>query len=239
MIDIDFTSANTDLKNKKLSAIFSADNFVYTLFDEQDTMVACRSMNDFRSFDSLVEELAPSSISIVVKTIHFGHFGDVSRIPFQSPAMKIEKLTGQEKWCAYEAPLTPRERNVRHFSTVLNHHYYLRSNKVFQIHFDQERIHFYLQKDGEIVLYNCYPMASYTDLLYYYTFISQSIDVDPNTVPLYLSGLIDRNSKAFIELAALHNDIRFISLDQFSIHTTRQDLRKHYYFDHFINILCG
>ncbi len=240
MINLRFQPISSSDKEVKLSAIFKADNFVYTTFDENDNLLSYHDAVNFDQF-SFIQERYPllKTVKVAVKTPFFGHFGDINRIPFDQNKMLIDKLTGSEIWCAYESPFTLEEMEVKHFSTLVHHHFYRSNQDVFFIHFDPDQMHFYVQKEGQIVLYNSYPFEKVDDLLYYHSFIAQSLDVDTQNIPLHFSGHIEFNSIAFSKLSPFHNVIKFIEASKdTSIVSTRSDLNLHHFFDHIANIKC-
>jgi hypothetical protein len=148
-------------------------------------------------------------------------------------------MTGQDIWAAYETPFTPKDQKTRHFSTLLHHHYFLNSREVFHIHFDKNQMHFYLQNNGELILYNIYPFDEVGDVLYYHSFISQCFELDTQNKELTISGMIEFNSKAHQALAPFHNIIKFAKFPIGDLITDRTDLRPYHFFDHFINMQCA
>lgn len=238
MINLKFDSDIAGVKDIKLSAIFEADNFVYTTFDQDNTMLSYNGGKSYKSFDSLIDNLQPSTIKVAVKSKMFGHFGDQERIPIEGQKY-IDKMTGKDIWCAYESPFTPKDVSVKHFSTVLNHEFFLNNDDVFLIHFDEDHLHFYVQSKGDMILYNCYQMKVEADLLYYHSLISQSLQIDVENTTLVLTGIIEEKSKAYTQLSPFHNKIQFGSGLNFKIKTDRQDLKPHHFFDHMINLRCG
>ena len=239
MTDIYFPYEGHD-KKLKLSAVFMADNFVYGLFDSNDVLVGAYDLHPYQEFDAVIKKWQPDVIKVGVKSIFFGHFGDLSRVP-PSPlesAKSIDKMTGQSIWCVYESPFTPKDLPVRHFSTLINHHYFLRHPKAFHIHFDEDHMHFYLQKHGEMLLYNMYRLDAVGDLMFYFSLLSQSFDVDPQKIPIYLSGMLDTESKLYNKLSSLHTNFEFAEYVVNADQSLPKSIKAHHHFEHFINISC-
>ena len=238
MIDLDFRSKDINT-NSKLSAIFTADNFVYACFDQDHNMLSYSSGHKAEEFNAIANSFDPSNLKIAIKTTHFGHFGDKSRIPFDKHKLTLDKMTGVDIWAAYERPFVDENFNTRHFSTLLQHEYYLNKDEIFHIHFDKDQIHFYLQNDGEVILYNHFPLNDVDDLIYYHSFITQSFDLDVEIVPLYLSGLVEVNSKIHKALQPFHRNLIFVQGANNDIKSNREDLHIYHFYDHFMNIQCA
>ena len=92
MIDLDFRSKDINT-NSKLSAIFTADNFVYACFDQDHNMLSYSSGHKAEEFNAIANSFDPSNLKIAIKTTHFGHFGDKSRIPFDKHKLTLDKMT--------------------------------------------------------------------------------------------------------------------------------------------------
>ncbi len=238
MVDLEFDSNTLGVNNIKLSAIFEADNFVYSTFDQDNNMLSFNRGLPYTEFDTVINTINPVTTKVAVKTPFFGHFGDQERIPMEGQFF-IDKMTGQNIWCSYESPFTPKGVSIKHFSTLLNHEFYLDHRPIFHIHFDEDLFHIYVQNNGELMLYNCYKMDGEGDLLYYHSLISQALDLNVEFNTLRLSGMIEHYSKAYTQLSPFHNHIEFVNSPDVNIITTREDLKPYHFYDHIINLKCG
>lgn len=237
MINLEFNSKDIST-DSKLSAIFTADNFIYACFDQDNNIFSYRSGHKSEDLDDIVSKFNPDNVRIAVKTTHFGHFGDKARIPFDKHKLTLDKLTGVDIWAAYERPFVGEQYETRHFSTLFQYEYYLNNDKIFHIHFDEDQMHFFLQVDGEILLYNHYPFHEVDDLLYYHTFITQSFDLKTEFIPLHLTGLIESDSKVHKAIEPFHKNLVFYNGSNCKLISSRQDIHPCHFYDHIMNIQC-
>lgn len=240
MIQTDIDIQLSQDKDYILSALFEADSFVYALFDSDFKLykVKNRSM-PIQKFQEVKDAHDFSKIKIGVKDTFFQHDGDASsekRIPWHYIK---EKMTGKNIYTSYDIKYLERiEGDKRHLSTLMQNFYYLREGSFLHIHNDQERSHYYLQIDGEMLFFNTFFTKTKEDVLYYAMLILDGMNLDSSSIQVKLSGLINTGSQIHMLLFPYLQNLDFVDLDLLDI-PEDLNLRSSYYFDHYINASCG
>lgn len=137
--------------------------------------------------------------------------------PFQNRVVLKEKWAYDDIFCYFgidnevlkEWILLPNA-SVRHYSGVL-HNYWLASNDVFAVDFDDNFVHIYCKKDGKFIFYNKLLFENEVDVHYILELIRQKIfSNDANITPVF-SGKIDKGSKIIKPLQSYFDSIKFVN----------------------------
>ena len=87
-------------------------------------------------------------------------------------------------------------------------------------------------KDQNLLFFNKFQIKNSEDLLYYLLLTYQSHNLDASQIPLYLSGLIEKNSPMFQLIFDYIRTIHFLNtIKEFTYPKTINDLPKHYFFN--------
>ena len=239
MIHLDFDcNPIREYNNTILSVIFKADNFVFVIFDPDNRILCHHSHNELGSYQAVLDQYQPALIKNAVKTNLFGHFASEDSIKSQYSNLNVDKMTGQDIWCAYDVSMLPKSIPTRHFSTLVNHHFFIRNKRLMHIHFDENEMHVYVVKKGEMILYYVFPFDGSGDLLYYHTLVVEGLGINTAETPLILSGLIEEGSKAYQTISSYHADIRFANTPRYTVNSSISELKPHHFLDHIVNIEC-
>ena len=236
MINLDFYPKDiSDIS--KLSAVFKADNFVLGLFDSRLNIIGHRSKLNAKDFNEVMSLYPRVPVSIAVKTLFFGHFQEVPQVQQDDFSKHVDKMTGQDIYCVYEAPFIPDGCICNHFSTTINHHYYLQKGNLVYIHFDKTRFHIYIQSDGLMLLYNSYDYINEDDVLFILKTIEESFPLDYCQFETLVGGYLEPSSKLLSFLQNFIPNLRMVA-PRYSVVSANPDLKPYHYIDHIMNVLC-
>lgn len=249
-----------------LSVVIMADSFFYGIFDvNNNTLVCHKSFIDLRyshlqSMDEILydENLKKKFSRIIVVahtdcTFHSQEQDDslLTLLPgLELKSKKVEKLPGNEIYNYFG--ITPHQEELldglfgsRNYilkseSALLSSYYLGNFDEFIHIHIESSSIIVYVQRDGKMVFYNTFITKGINDILYFVLAACKFADLKPESVQVKVSGWIEKDSILYKNLCSYLGNIEIIEDSQFKLsQNITTDIRPHYYFLHFINVLCA
>src|SRR5690554_2804432 len=83
--------------------------------------------------------------------------------------------------------------------------------------FTSKQLDLLVYKDGNLYLANSFEYHTPEDIVYYTLFIYEQLNLDPETIPIYLSGSIDRTNPTYLALYTYIRHVDFITTQNLRI----------------------
>jgi hypothetical protein len=260
--DFDFIDDN---ELSKLSVLITADSFFYSVFGSKNTLLCHYSYTDlmFSDHESIAGILADANLkrkyqSIIVLAVD----GDAFQLPeedhqlaavypgFEYKVKKIEKIAGNNTFNYFG--VTPAQQSMldglfgndgyklNHVSTLLGSYFVGDSANVVYVHIEEKKIFIYVQKHGNMVFFNAFPINALLDVLYFVLSVCKFSDIDPTEDKICLGGWIEKESAIYKLLAGYIRRLEFIQIFNQSFNKNcNEELKSHFYFLHFANNECA
>jgi hypothetical protein len=264
MYQRDFDYSNNIIAHK-LSVVLMADSFFYSVFDVDGLLICHKSytgiwfsdassISPIASDPALKHRYAMVSVVIMSGDMHQADTYDMALFDtmpgLELDIHKIDKLPGQTIYNYYG--INPHQQHllvhlfgdngftVYSFPFLLAAYFVGLSQPMIHIHPNENTIFIYVQKDDKLHLYNAIDFKNGNDVLYFVMAAAKFAGIDPNGDTLYISGWLETNSTLYTQLDGYFQNIRLVQDVSFRLHpSAATTFRPHYYFVHFINILCG
>ena len=261
MIDISFknrTGQNPDI----LSAVIGADSFFYGLFTKGNRQLECGfyridSFADQATIDRIKSDLYGTE-TLVKKIAYSGkpylhspqgqNEGITAFFPaFQNKVSDSDLLTDQDvvvdfgmskDESSFVDTVLGKETTKFHISTVLANYYYPYSSPKMIAFFDQERIHLTFAKDQKFVYYNQFRCTHENDFLYFVMLAYKEMGVDPEVVPLEMSGKVEHDVALVDMIKGYVKNVDFMKSSILEVTDLRFKAKQHFYLDLFATAIC-
>ncbi len=243
-----------------LSAVIGADSFFYGLFDADYNLYACKYYDDVdydEAFTKVIaEEMKPySGVRQVVSfsTKPFLHMGSddetvVKYYPaYDDKQLAVEKFTTQEIRVLYGLDSQHLKfledcfdrPSYHHISTVLNHAFYPNTKKQLILHVDNGIAHLTYANQERMIYYNQFKCDDKKDYLYFTMMAYELLKLDPENVPLVISGRLEKSSEIYDLLYDYIRNIEFVNSRHLGVEDVRFRQSKHIYNDLYSTAICG
>ena len=83
--------------------------------------------------------------------------------------------------------------------------------------FTSKQLDLLVYKDGKLYLANSFEYHTPEDIVYYTLFIYEQLNLDPETIPIYLSGSIDKTNPTYLALYTYIRHVDFITTQNLRI----------------------
>lgn len=83
--------------------------------------------------------------------------------------------------------------------------------------FTSKQLDLLVYKDGNLYLANSFEYHTPEDIVYYTLFIYEQLNLDPETIPIYLSGSIDKTNPTYLALYTYIRHVDFITTQNLRI----------------------
>ncbi|MBP6693597.1 MAG: DUF3822 family protein [Saprospiraceae bacterium] len=202
--------------------ILSEKEVTFFSFEEINSVFITHSPEEFKKLLSGTS-FANQKIRIVSKNLPCIHIqneedGLVSGLsPFQNKTVFKEKWVYDDVFCYFAIEndilkdwILLSNSSMRHYSSIL-HNYWLGSDDVFSIDFDQNFMHIYCKKAGKFIFYNKLFFENETDVHYILQLVRQKVFSNDPEIPLVFSGKINKESKIIKPLYSYYDNISFVN----------------------------
>ncbi|HMP29222.1 MAG TPA: DUF3822 family protein [Saprospiraceae bacterium] len=224
--------------NKTLSAVLTPDSVLSVIIDPIFKIYAIQDyaienfISKYHSGDFIDYDV------IILNANNKFIFSDNSTIrSTEDFSVGVQKFTGQNTFVKFIQHIEDL-KTTKHVSALIDHYYYLKFQDIIHLHFEQGVMHVYIKQNGLFILYNFYTVENEVDLLYFcnlaFESVNEEIKQDNRWV---LSGLIDKGSLFEKTILKYFPSFEYVDIPI----TYTQELVKyptHYYFLHYLNILC-
>ena len=243
-----------------LSAVIGADSFFYGLFDKDYDLYSCVYLEDV-VFDSHFAEQMRTSLTPYRDVKHVVSFStkpflhvpvseeDIAKFypAFDDKSINAEKFTATDIKVIYglsDDQVSFVEQvfsnaNYHHLSTVLNNVSYPSRKDKLLLHVEHNRAHILCSDTDKLRYYNQFECHTREDYLYFTLMAYDVLGLDPQTVPLEVSGRVEESSAIHDLLLGYVNHIQFSDSKHFKVADLRFRKSKHYYYDLYSTAICG
>lgn len=251
-------------ENLLLSVVLMTDSFFYSVFDQNNVLLAHKSFDDIRYCDpELINRLKDDQylkiefrkVSVVVLSSSCHHLPIINEkavVHFPGLSLtnnKIEKMAGNEAFTYFG--LTTHQENLldnvlgkgrytlHHISNLLSSYYIASQGQTLHIHIEKDDIYIFHQSGGTFKFYNSFKTAAINDVLYFILAVFKEIGLDPKIDVCTLSGWIEKNSPLFTLIYGYINNLSIVQIENESNISSETELKNHFYFMHYANALCA
>ena len=261
MIDISFKN-RTGLKPDILSAVIGADSFFYGLFTSgnrqletgyyriesfEDQATIDKIKSDLYGTDQLVKKIAYSG-KPYLHSPQGQNDGITAFFPaFQNKVSDTDSFTDEnvvvdfgmtKDQSTFVEKVLDKEVTKFHISTVLANYYYPYSNPKMVAFFDHEKIHLTFAKNQKFVYYNQFHCKHENDFLYFIMLAYKEMCVDPDTVPLEISGKVEQDVAMIDLIKGYVRNVDFMNSSILEVSDLRFKAKQHFYLDLFATAIC-
>ena len=164
-------------------------------------------------------------------------------LPFKVKTSFREEWVAEKKYCyfgidpnIYAAFEGLDNLIVRHYASVL-HEFWLDTERVFHVDFEENFMHFYIKMDGRFLFYNKLAFENVADVHYNIAYVVKEIIQDVTDFTIIFSGLISKDSKIINGLSSYFSNFRFLNdgQDDFIVNENKIESR---HFDSFALATC-
>ena len=243
-----------------LSAVLGADSFFYGLFDSSMQLYSCtyheNVLYDEAFITSLAGELSkyagiPQKVAVGTKPylhVPLGQEDVVKYYPaFDDKYLIEEKLSSSKAVVLYGIAAKHQrvlhecmdEPAVHHLSKVFHSQAPTSTDTHLMLHIDADRVHILATSQGELILYNQFYCGAKEDYLYYAMLMYDILGLDPNKVPLRLSGRVEQESEVYDLLYGYIRVVEFVKATESNYLADDQRQPLHVYDDLYSTALCG
>ena len=260
--DFDFITNNNGYK---LSVVLMADSFFYAVLDNENTLIAHQSAEQFRFSDQthrniLLEDkilkATYQSISVVVlPALQFQASSPNDALLATFPGMelysnKIEKLACQSIYnyfgiTYHQETLLQTLFGVDGYTLhsllyILSSYYLGPIHRFMHLHVEQDHVYIYIQQNGVLQFYNTFSASSTADILYFVLATCKTSGFEPLSDQVTISGWIEKDSPLFTQLTGYLPEVKLIKDTDFRLHSSCNPSQyPHHYFVHLANALCA
>jgi Protein of unknown function (DUF3822) len=248
-----------------LSVVITTDSFFYSILDPKGIVLAAKhysaiAFEDVIPKDILDDQMLNMNFNKICVTLlgcksQFLPYEDdlfAQNYPaFVHKEVKKEKVYAQDAYCYFG--ISPNQVDflnqllgkenyiIHHPSSIFSSFHLAEFSPLIHAHLEDNLIIIYSQNQGKFQFYNEYRTASPNDVLYFILAAYDYTGFDPYTIPLKLSGWLEKDSQLFVLLHGYFKDIDFIQIDSSSLvpAANNANLRAYFYFLNIANGLCG
>ena len=254
-----------NINEYRLSVVLMADSFFYAIFDAENRLISHKSFKAIKysspsDIDMIVndENLRHSFSGIIVVahtnlTYHVQQKDDnlLPLLPgLELKSKKVEKLPGNEIYNYFG--ISPHQEALldtlfggesyilKSESALLSDYYIGNFDEFIHVHLESSSLVLFVHKEGKMVFYNTYFIQAMDDVLYFILATCAFANMKPESTKVNVSGWIESDSVLFKHLCSYLGNIKILEDSQFAISQfVSSDIKPHYYFLHYLNILCA
>ena len=122
---------------------------------------------------------------------------------------------------------------------LLTHHKNHPSQKLMFVNVRTGFFDIFITEGKRLLFQNAFHFTAREDVIYYIIFVMEQLAINPEETEIFLSGIIDRDSKLYEIMHKYVRHINFIQLsDQFNYSYHFNDIPQHYFFNLINSRLC-
>ncbi len=198
---------------------------------------------------------APHTTLVPAPLFDHNHVGQIARFNFHVPdnhMILTDKIQTLDAYLIYSVPeilmrklldLIPEFKIFSHAGSyielLLTRHKNLQPNKLMFVNIRSGSFDIFITAGKKLLFHNAFVYSSKEDVIYYVIFVMEQLSINPEETEVFLSGIIDRDSRLFEIMFKYVRHISFLELsDQFNYSYHFNDIPQHYFYNLINGRLC-